>query len=538
MKCPECSFENDDDAPFCVNCGEVFPAPVHIPEVKTPSTDASVRGEVLSDIPSVVAVPPVAGPARRGADVDDTPARAAAEMFSRPDDGPAVPDFSGIDRLVDSSYVPPETIHAGDTAEIPVVEGGYVPRARNYAMDMTEKELRRRDREQKKFAKKLAREQEREEHRRGKTAPADGDTDEVIVAEATVVEAAPAPADPGVTVPLSGAPAAPKKAAAPVRSRRSIPKAPIIAVAVLLLLLAAAGTAWGTYEAELWGGKTIPAVVGLSEDAATAVLQEAGFTVDVTDEKSDQAAGTVLAATPDAGTRAAEGSAVSLTVAVARTVPAVVGLPQQEALDALAAEGLANVEVVEEKSNEADGTVIAVSPEAETPLLSTDAVTLTVAVPYTVPTVEGLTADEARAALEAEGYEVTTRWSYTEDVAEGMALSTDPEAGTQLDTGSEVTLYVAKSRGNELIARAREILPGARLKNDTGRFIIDAVEDVAYEGDDVVSYTCEAHQYEDVELPFGKGTTRVEDDKHVTLEGTLTFNDDDEVTSADPSISY
>lgn len=590
MKCPECSFENEEGAPYCENCGEVFPAPINIPAVKTPSTDASVRGEVLSDIPTVLQVPDVERAAKRARSADeDTPAKAAAEMFSLPD-MPAMPDFSGLERLVDSSYVPPETVQAGDTAEIPRVEGGYVPRARSYAMDMTEKELRRRDREQKKFAKKLAHEQEKEERRRAKEAAAadvvvaaaaedgenveaepgvtmplgerpsavtvsltpEGDDDTLIIAEAEVVEPASKATASSKTAESAQtsragattatfAPKADRAASTPKPprgARRAIPKAPVIVVACLLLVLAAAGVAWGTYQAEVWGGKTIPEVVGLSQEAAVAALEESGFTVEVSDEKSDLAAGTVLAAAPDQGTRASEGTTVNLTVATSRTVPTVTGLTQQEALDALAAEGLSNVEVVEEKSNEADGTVLSVSPETGTPLLSTDAVTITVAVPYTVPTVEGLGVDAAKEALAAEGYEVTTRWSYTEDFEEGTALSTEPEAGTHLDTGSEVVLYVAKSRGNELVALARDILPGARLKNDTGRFIIDSVESVSYAGNDVVSYTCEAHQYEDVELPFGKGTTRVEDDKHVTLEGTLTFNSDNEVTSADPSISY
>lgn len=290
--------------------------------------------------------------------------------------------------------------------------------------------------------------------------------------------------------------------------------------------------------AEIWGGKTVPAVVGMTRDRAVAALEGEGFSVEATEVKSDEAAGTVLSEAPNGGARIAEGSTVALEVAVPRAIPDIKGFTRQEAADALGAEGLTAVEYKEKKSNKAEGTVLKVSPKAGTEALSTEPVTVTVAVPFTVPDVAGMDTDAAKETLSDEGYEVTTLWSYTEDTPEGTALSTEPEAGAQLDSGSEVTLYIAKSRGNELVALAESFLPGARLKSNDGRFIIDSVSSVTYAGDDVVRYTCEAHQYEDVELPFGKGTTRVEDDKRVTIEGSLTFNGDNEVTTADPAIKY
>ena len=70
--------------------------------------------------------------------------------------------------MVDSSYVPPAATQAGDTAEIPRINEEHVPRARSYAMGPTEKELRRRDRQQKKLAKKFSKMQEKEEARKAK----------------------------------------------------------------------------------------------------------------------------------------------------------------------------------------------------------------------------------------------------------------------------------------------------------------------------------------------------------------------------------
>lgn len=330
-----------------------------------------------------------------------------------------------------------------------------------------------------------------------------------------------------------------EKAAAPSTAQARPPrsKAPFIIGALIALIVAGGATAAGTYMAEMWGGKTVPSVVGLSQGEAEAALAEKGFSAAVTEEKSDEAPGTVLAAAPDGG-RAEEGSTVALTVAVARTVPAVAGLSQQEAVDLLAAEGLANVEVTEEKSNEAAGTVLAVTPEAGTALLSTDAVTLTVAVPFTVPDVAGASRDDAVAALEAEGYEVDVQRYYTEDVEEGTAVSTDPEAGAELDSGSAVTLYIAKSRAAELRELTTGVLPGATLTTEDGTYLVKEVKSTSYKGDGEVSYTVVAVKSEVVKFPFGLGEKTYYDEKNpVTLEGGLVWNDNDKISYANPEIT-
>ena len=119
--------------------------------------------------------------------------------------------------------------------------------------------------------------------------------------------------------------------------------------------------------------------------------------------KSDDPQGTVLSSDPEQGHRAEEGSTVTLSVAVPRIVPAIVGATSDEAAQALEAEGFTAVTYTEEKSNEAVGTVLAVSPEAGTEAKSGDAITVTVAVPYTVPDVEGMSEADAKAALRGRG---------------------------------------------------------------------------------------------------------------------------------------
>ena len=756
MKCPHCSFDNRDDAAFCENCGEVFVA----------------AGAAKVSVPSVVEVPPVV----RVPDIAPASSKSAvrasvADLVDPVPDGPEVPDLSGFERLVDSSYVPPAAAQAGDTAEIPRINEEYVPRARSYAMGPTEKELRRRDRQQKKLAKKFTKMQEKEEARKAKellraekerlraetaaekerlraaeaeareqrriaeeearearraaeaaererlatvereereraeqerlereqaealttaatvaaaaienearskasepegaalsmgpSAKSDAaaetlvavesdELDEILSSGDEVVslfersgkcparmgshaarpsvnrqkrnrgrgvpeEASAAPENPEepempasspdepadvrateetalmeaasaivvadqaavttaeaeealapratgelafpATIEEEGAPESepsidfsvpeevvPVQEGADAETPFSGPsarppraKGPIIAAACIALAIILAAVAGGTYMAELWGGKTIPEVVGLSQPEATDALAAKDFAAQAVEVKSDDPQGTVLSSDPEQGHRAEEGSTVTLSVAVPRIVPAIVGATSDDAAQALEAEGFTAVTYTEEKSNEAAGTVLAVSPEAGTEAKSGDAITVTVAVPYTVPDVEGMSEADAKAALQAEGYEVTSEWYTTEDIEEGTAVSTDPAAGSELNSGSEVTLYVAHSRGTELVDLTREILPGANLTNDEGSFKVENIKSCTYRGDGEVLYTVEARQYEVVTMPFGLGQETVFAKKLTTIEGGIVWNDDNEVSYASPSIRY
>jgi len=60
-----------------------------------------------------------------------------------------------------------------------------------------------------------------------------------------------------------------------------------------------------------------------------------------------------------------------------------------------------------------------------------------------VPNVVGQTEDEARAALEAEGFTVSTEFEENPDFEDGEVSAQDPAAGEEAESGSEVTLTVS-----------------------------------------------------------------------------------------------
>ncbi|NCA32612.1 zinc ribbon domain-containing protein, partial [Adlercreutzia muris] len=174
MKCPRCSFHNADDAPFCQECGHVFLSSDRIPAVPDPAEAERRRDEALGAVPPVVKVPDIAVPEAKPAArptvpevVPAAPRTSVADLVDPLPEPPREPDFSGFERLVDSSYVPPAPASsAGDTAEIPVVRDEYVPRARNYTLGLSPREQKKRDREQRKLERQFAKAQQKEEARR------------------------------------------------------------------------------------------------------------------------------------------------------------------------------------------------------------------------------------------------------------------------------------------------------------------------------------------------------------------------------------
>lgn len=231
----------------------------------------------------------------------------------------------------------------------------------------------------------------------------------------------------------------PVKSTSKSKRRRNV----IITVIIAILLLGLAGGAgYYTYQQEWWGGKTVPDVVGKTEVEARQILESAGFKVTSQQEASDQAAGTVLSCTPQSGKRADPASGATITVAASRTIPKVVGLTQDAAKAALSDAGATNVVLSFVISDQAEGTVVDVDPREGSTFVATDKITLSVAQPYTVPAVVGMTLADAKAALESAG--LTYNVTYAEsDKAANTVLSVTPEQGTKASAGLACELTVS-----------------------------------------------------------------------------------------------
>lgn len=214
-----------------------------------------------------------------------------------------------------------------------------------------------------------------------------------------------------------------------------------VLIIVVLVLGGLAGAAWYTYDRELWGGRTVPLVVGLDEATATSKLEAAGFSVEVSQAPADDGIGTVTACSPEPGKRA-DSKQATLTVAVARTIPQVTGSSLEAAQKALLDMGATNIRIQSVNSDAQSGTVVEVSPAEGSEFKSGDEVVLSVATPYVVPSVMGLTADAAKAAVEKAGLSANVTYVKS-DAARNTVVECEPEAGTQASEGDVVELQVS-----------------------------------------------------------------------------------------------
>jgi beta-lactam-binding protein with PASTA domain/predicted Ser/Thr protein kinase len=129
----------------------------------------------------------------------------------------------------------------------------------------------------------------------------------------------------------------------------------------------------------------VPAVVGLTLEAARQRLAAKDLELSSTEEASSRPEGEVTGQSPDAGTRVAPGSTIELTVSSGEpagvTLPNLVGQLRKDAVGTLRGLGLVPVVVQQETTIEPqDGRVIDQSPSGGATVSSGSSVTLTVGV--------------------------------------------------------------------------------------------------------------------------------------------------------------
>ena len=256
---------------------------------------------------------------------------------------------------------------------------------------------------------------------------------------------------------------------------------PWVALVVALIALAVAAMLF------LPGGEmvAVPDVVGMQQAAAVAALEDAGFEAKVAEAEvpGDAEEGQVVAQDPVAGSEAAEGSVVTISVVGAPApvkVPDVVGLTEQDATAKLEELGLRVNPLKREDASVEPGTVIVQSPLGGTEVEPGSRVDITVAIEAAptqvqVPNVIGKTRAEAEATLEDAGLTVIVVENPSETVEAGRVIVQLPTPGTIVAPGSEIAVAVStgSAGGTELtsvpdvggmtLADAEQTLSGAGL---------------------------------------------------------------------------
>ncbi|HEY6775704.1 MAG TPA: Stk1 family PASTA domain-containing Ser/Thr kinase [Thermoleophilaceae bacterium] len=197
------------------------------------------------------------------------------------------------------------------------------------------------------------------------------------------------------------------------------------------------------------GTVRVPSVAKLPQEQAIDDLQDVDLKVTTEPQSSDVVReGFAIRTVPRAGEEVERDTRVTLFVSTGPeqvTVPDVVGLSRESAEARLSAEGF-GVGVQEQESEEAEGQVIAQSPEGSSRVDRGTTVTITVSTGIQqvgVPDVTGLPPREAEGQIRSVGLSsVRIERNVTDPDQDGVVIDQRPGAGVELDPGGQVVIVV------------------------------------------------------------------------------------------------
>jgi len=206
------------------------------------------------------------------------------------------------------------------------------------------------------------------------------------------------------------------------------------------------------------GTVQVPDLVGKSESEATYEIGKVSLTLGPTEKEATQdqnQIGKVLRQNPAGGKTVDAGSTVTIVVGEASNtvkVPIVIGYNQEQATATLTAMNLF-VDPQQIQSTSPGGTVVDQKPQAGTDVKPGSTVTIyvsnaSVSTTVKVPAVANLTPllTVAEATQKLGIYQLTATITYydTNDFAPGLVIRQDPVAGTPVNRGSTVEIWVAR----------------------------------------------------------------------------------------------
>lgn len=307
-------------------------------------------------------------------------------------------------------------------------------------------------------------------------------------------------------------------------------------ITFLSIVIVGCAVAGITYSMELWGGKVVPYVIGMTQEQAEEAMQAQGFNTDIERVESDEEKGTVVGTNPEAGNRANENSTILLYVAKPKSVPNVSGLMLEEAKEVLNQNGFTNIEVVEKGSDQTEGKVLSQDPKGGTKTSSDSKISLTVAVPFIVPDVKGMSETDAKSAIANAGFKYYVTYAYSDDVNEGSVIETEPPAGEPLKSSSTIEIKVAKSKSKELEEVAKKYLESLHKVSINGRsYEISGVDQVSFDNGSTCKFSISVRPFETHSWFGGEPETRY--GNYERIDGTILINDKGEVVSTNPPIS-
>ena len=295
----------------------------------------------------------------------------------------------------------------------------------------------------------------------------------------------------------------------PTSSRRGL-----WVVLTLLLLALLGGLAWWLLSA---GAEVaVPDVIGQSETSAVNEIEEAGLVAEVERKPSDDPRGDVFDQDPPPNEVLEEGGAVTLFVSSGPkkiSVPDLTGETEKEAKDILDELDLELGNRTEDYSEEVEeGRIISQAPIADERVLPGTPIDVVVSLghpPVLVPSVIGATEDAAIAELDNAGFVVIVEEGESEDYEEGLVFDQDPDADTEAEEGSSVTIFVSTGAPTiEIPDVSGQSVPEGQAQLEELGLVVTPVEDVCDDPSIEPNHVC------GTDPPAG---TEVEEGDEVTL---------------------
>jgi eukaryotic-like serine/threonine-protein kinase len=225
----------------------------------------------------------------------------------------------------------------------------------------------------------------------------------------------------------------------------------LLALALVVAAVVAGLYAYERIQDELNANKpvAVPLLEGQEEALAVNNILDRDLEPNVVRQFNDETEeGKVFDQDPNSGERIERGNTVTILVSQGKRkvdVPDVNGLTVAEAVARLKDAGL-EANPVEVFSTQPPGRVIAQDPGAGKQVVEDTRVRINVsagAKPIAIPNVVSQSFDDAKAALEAEGFTVR-RVDQNSNIAPNTVIETRPPAGSELQRGGAVTVVVSK----------------------------------------------------------------------------------------------
>lgn len=201
----------------------------------------------------------------------------------------------------------------------------------------------------------------------------------------------------------------------------------------------------------------VPSLAGLTVKEAKGTLEDLGLNLDIAQEEfsEDIPDGKIITSNPAGGGRVSPNGTVGVIISKGQerySVPSIQGLKLEVAEQLLKENNLVLGEVKEEFSNEfPQGFIMRSTPAAGEKIKRNSQVTIFVSKgveQIALSDYKGKSGEQALNELTEAGFDVKTKYVFSEDLPVGAVISQTPGAG-EADKGSAITLLVSK--GSEFV---------------------------------------------------------------------------------------